>query len=479
MHSSTEDSKNRRKLSVDWLGPMLAGTFAVLAVVVVLSHFYFASTKALDPIHTLLLNLLSIIFTAVCTMWVGRWSALRENQSFIRAALRTTYGLWEGLKVAEHKALEGVERMASRTSLSAEVQGEFWQEVLGRVIDQLNVLMRRAQETVDNWQELGPEEVERLTYAEYQKETAINELKAATLQVTAVLQDVAGLESTVETTRLRARVDALERERQLLEGSSALSLPARGEARKLIAMGALEEAVDAYSALIAAGTGGHTIYLARARARYLAGDRDGALEDLREAEEINPADDAVRRLRRDIEEGKTLPPVAVIPPNFKPAVNKGNAALASGDGEAALKHFREARKAGLFSILTAQNEAMCLLLLEDNDGAREKLNAALHETTGQFVRAQAFALLSFADALGGGNLEDSLNELLRAVEQLAKSGDRFDMSQSPLQFLILGLKRKGLLTPVCERVITALVTGIDPGFGSRAPTPPQGEDGAV
>jgi tetratricopeptide (TPR) repeat protein len=464
---------------VDLTGPLLAVTFAVLAVLVVGFHMYLAYARNLDPVHTLLLNLLAIIFTAICTIWVGRWSALRENKSFIRAALRTTYGLSEGLKVAEQKALEGVQRMASRTALSSEMQGEFWQEVLGRVIDQLNALMRRAQETVDNWQELGPEEVERLTHAEYQKEIAINELKAATQQVTAVLQDVAGSESTVETARLRARVEALERERQLLEASSALSLPARGEARKLIAMGALEEAVDAYSTLIAAGTGGHTIYLARARARYLAGDRDGALEDLHKAEEIDPTDDAVRRLRRDIQEGKALPPVAVAPPNFKPAINKGNAALASGDAEAALRHFREARKGGLFPILAAQNEAMCLLLLGDPERARELVSAALGETTGPFVRVQAFALLSLTDALGDGNLDASLSRLSSAVAQLALSGNRFNMAQSPLQFLVLGLQVKGLFTPACNRVIAVLVTGSDPVDGAMTPTPSQSEDAAA
>jgi CHAD domain-containing protein len=82
--------------------------------------------------------------------------------------------------------------MASRASLSSEVQGEFWEEVLGRVVDQLQALMRRAQDTVDNWQELGQEEVERLTYADRQKEIAIDELEAAKQEVAAALQDFTG-----------------------------------------------------------------------------------------------------------------------------------------------------------------------------------------------------------------------------------------------------------------------------------------------
>jgi hypothetical protein len=82
-------------------------------------------------------------------------------------------------------------------------------------------------------------------------------------------------------------------------------------------MGALEEAIDAYSSLIDFGAGGHSVYLARARPRYVAGDRDGALEDLNKAEDICPADDALRRLRRDIEDGKVLPPLGVTPQNFR------------------------------------------------------------------------------------------------------------------------------------------------------------------
>ena len=86
------------------------------------------------------------MFSSVCTIWVGRWSALRENKAFIRAALRTTHGLLEGLRAAEQSAAEGIARMRDRESLAPEVQGVFWSELVGRVVDQIRSLKRDAEQ---------------------------------------------------------------------------------------------------------------------------------------------------------------------------------------------------------------------------------------------------------------------------------------------------------------------------------------------
>ena len=94
------------------------------------------------------MNVLALTFSTICTIWVGRWSAQRENRAFIRAALRTTYGLHEGLGVAEQSALQAVSRMKNRQELSTVVASQFWEEVIGRVLDHLRGLMREAQATI-------------------------------------------------------------------------------------------------------------------------------------------------------------------------------------------------------------------------------------------------------------------------------------------------------------------------------------------
>lgn len=475
-HRAKETNGGNRRSDRRWadlLGPFLAITMAALAVVVVAGHVFLVSRREVDQLSTLLLNLLALVFSSICTIWVGRWSALRENKAFIRAALRNTYGLLEGLKVAEQAALEGINRMSQRSMLAGDVQAAFWTEAIGRVVDHVRSLIRRAQETVANWQEFGPEEVERLAHAEVLKEAAISELRTATQEVTAVLRSVSAEDQSAVTERLRARVEALEHETERLETSSALSVPARGEARKLLAMGALEEAIDAYSALIADGSGGHSIYLARGRARYLAGDRAGALEDIKQAQAIDPSDPSVVRLRRDIEEGRTLAPVlAAAGPSYKPAVSKGNLALAEGDGERARRCFDEAKNLGLFPVFCAQNEAMACLLLGRPVEARETVVRALPETSGPFVRVQALALLAMSEAAAGQSPEATLGQLASAVAALGQLGSRFDVAQSPLQFLFSGLQRNGAMQPPYARVLAILASGMDPGLPETPATEP-------
>lgn len=440
----------------DYVGPGLAILSALLAILVIAGHLYLASKNALDPLSTLLLNVLALTFSTICTVWVGRWSALRENRAFIRAALRTTYGLNEGLEAAEQVAVDGINRMRGRTGLDSAVSSDFWEEVVGRVVDQVRALMRRAQETVANWKEFGPEEVEQLTDAEEQKATALKEVVIATDQVRSILDDLKVSLGADQTRRLQARIEALEQERERITATSAFALPATGEARRLLAAGALEEAIGAYSSLLSASPDSHTLYIARARARSLAGDKEGALADLDEAERRCHTDPVIPRMRSDISEGRRPNPVTVPPVNaWSEHVIHGNRALSEGLGDDALRHFAKAEEAGLFSVFAVANAAMAMVLGGKYSEAERKLDEALPSITGLFVRSQTFAILAIIEALGGDETT-RLTALKNSLEAVRSAGLRFELDQSPLPYLIHGLVKTNRMTDSVKIVVSVL-----------------------
>ncbi len=391
--------------------------------------------------------MLALTFSTVCTVWAGRWSALRENMAFIRAALRTTYGLREGLEVAQQIALEGSSRMKPRVSMSSDVTAQFWEELVGRVVDQMRALARVADQTVANWQEFAPEEAQRLSEADRTKADALDEVTVAMEQTRAVLDTLKDSLAAPETARLQARITSLEEERARINASSALAFPASGEARRLLAAGAIEEAIASYSTMITASPDAHTLYIQRARARFLAGDATGALADLDEAEARCSTDPSIARLRTDIKEGKRPPPLAPTSqqPLWREDVAAANNALAAGNGRVALERFQAARKAGLLPVFAIINDAMAHLLLGEPGEARAAVERALPTITGPYVRVQALALLALCDVAEKTDSVEHMTRLTSALRDLRLIGSRFELADSPLQHLALGFYNKNML----------------------------------
>lgn len=424
----------------DRLGAGLAIVAAFLALALVATNVYMVSTKNADTATTLLLNALSLVFSTVCTVWVGRWSALRENKAFIRAALRTTYGLQEGLEAAEQTALDGINRMRTRPKLDLDMSTQLWEETTGRVVDQIRALVRRAQETVANWKEFGPEEVEALTTAEIAKASAVTDLSGAAAQMRSMLESFGPTLAPAQTAKLQERIEALEQEREKIYASSVLAFPTTGEARRLLALGAFNDAIDAYSSLIAVQPEGHTLYIGRARAKYMKGDRTGALADLDEAERLCPNDDAIQRMRVDIQLGRQPDNVSVrIEQPWKDKVEKANAEMARGRAEEALVQFEEAEQLGLNPVFAGENIAMALALAGRTAEARQRLRNLEPLLQGSFVRVQARLIYTICDALDGTEVTSQLQALRKDAKELAYTGAMFQVSRSPIQYLLSGL----------------------------------------
>jgi len=222
-------------------------------------------------------------------------------------------------------------------------------------------------------------------------------------------------------------------------------VPAAGEARKLLAMGALEEAISAYSSLIEMSPSAHSPFLARARARYLAGDTAGALADLKAAEDRCPTDSTIARMRTEIQAGRKPAPVSVAPAQqaWKRLVDRGNSALASGRADDALEEYRAARGAGLLPVFAAQNEAMALLALARAAEAKKVIQDEIGSMTGPFVKVQAFALLAVADSIDDTDPEVGIERLKKSLEDLRFMGKPFSMADSSLQYLLQALRNSG------------------------------------
>jgi len=437
----------------DFVGMIFAITTALLAIGTVIAHVYCSAHKPVDAGTTFLLNLLALTFTTACTIWVGRWSARRENRSFIRAALRTTYGMHDALQAAERTALDGIARQRTRSDLAAEISSQFWEDLVGRVLDQVRGVMRQAQETVENWKEFGPEEVERLAAAETVKAQAVDEMAVAIDQARSMLRELKEL-GVYDTAGLRARVDALEQEKARITATAAFAIPASGEARRLMAHGASEEAVAAYSSLIAISPQNYTLYIARARARYLAGDSSGALQDLDIADGMHIGDPTAIKLREDIIQGRKLPPPTLpgAPPEYKEHVYRGNSALAAGEPEEAQKHFDLARDAGLMPIYVTQNKAMALLVAGRYEEAKNSILSIQDSLTGPFVKTQGLIILALADALEELST-DSEKKLRDCLAGLHVAGLRFALDSSAIQFALRGLEKRNALNDRARKLM--------------------------
>jgi tetratricopeptide (TPR) repeat protein len=458
-----------RQRDRDIFSIVLAVSSALLAVIVLVGHLYLASLGLTDIVSTLLLSLLTIVFTSVFAALLGRSSALNQNKKFIRSALRTTYGLREQLQFTEQTARQGIEKTRSRLVETPELLSEFWEDLVRHTIDNLLTLMRRADETIANWREFLPEEVSELKKLEDMKDRDIQELANAIHEVKGALSGLSSSPQLADTSALLARISQLESERNRLEATSVLAVPAQGEARKLLAMGAYEEAIEAYSALINAGSSGHGALIGRARARYLAGDKQGALQDLADAEVLAPADAAIARLLSQITQNKPLTPVASpIHVTYQAAVSRGNSALARGDGHSALHEFKQAKELGLFEVLSAQDEAMAHMLLRDASSARSLLENTLPQTTGPYVRPQAHALLAICCFMLREDASTWILQLRQSLKTLKDAGVPFDYRESPLIYFRLGLSRAEMLTGDIEGVFTMLSPVVPSASGTEA-----------
>jgi ppGpp synthetase/RelA/SpoT-type nucleotidyltranferase len=197
------------------------------------------------------------------------------------------------------------------------------------------------------------------------------------------------------------------------------------------------EALERYSKMIERDPRQYTLFLGRAKARFLSGDRSGALADLDEAEILAPGSPAIRSARRQIEEG-----VVAAPGNARrhgvAEANLGHDELGRGNPAGALRHYNLAEALGLNKAFSCLNRAMAYVLLKKHDEAEHEL-LAVHPPDGTLTRVNV-ELVKAMNRIHNLRVPADLAPIQTALSQAGS----FSLSLSPVRHLVMALKLERL-----------------------------------
>lgn len=146
-----------------------------------------------------------------------------------------------------------------------------------------------------------------------------------------------------------------------------------------------------------------------------------------------------------------------ITPAWKQSIRDGNTALAAGRAYDALACFGAAEGYGLPPAYIAVHSSMALLLLGRHDDARRTIRTALPHAAGIFLHAQLLALLAIADAVSGQPDNGALARLENCLLELSEIGLSFNLDQSDVRYLMLGLAAHHVLFDRPRSVFRLLV----------------------
>lgn len=246
----------------------------------------------------------------------------------------------------------------------------------------------------------------------------------------------AGLAEVVD---LQKQVEPLETQiRETQERRPDSSTYVRGSARALIDEGYYLEAVRAYDRLIESHPGTHTNYIGRARARFLAGDAEGARADLTKAEEMYPFDPVIERLKLQIREATPSAPASAFRTPAQEAASQGNNDLSIGNAPGAFASYTKAEALGWSSVYSKYNRAMALCLADEADQGMLLLDE-IQPDPDSFMEINVSALRCLC-AIRGGKPFAQLIERLQSLERLSD----FEYWKSPIRFLEMGLQAPGI-----------------------------------
>lgn len=201
--------------------------------------------------------------------------------------------------------------------------------------------------------------------------------------------------------------------------------------RELVASGEYAQAVALYSKMLDIQPESYTLYIGRARAKFLAGDRSGAISDLDLAASLRPNGHGIDSLRAQIEEGVLLGPTTTS--EAWPLSSAGNEALARGNGEEAFRLYSQAQAMGFHHIFSTFNKAMACALIKDSDGATYFLDQITPYPNSP-TEVSSLALRSIIAAIARTGFTATFRALQKKLTEL--SG--FEINQSPLRHLESG-----------------------------------------
>lgn len=192
------------------------------------------------------------------------------------------------------------------------------------------------------------------------------------------------------------------------------------------------EAILLYNDKITLSPNMHTLYLGRARAKFLSGDRQGALSDIDLALELAPSDAAAQRLREQFIEGALAENIVgdfsseYEDPNA--LTRQANMFIESGDGVSAFELYSKAQDNGASRPFSQVNKAISCYVSLDYTGALYFLNS-LQARSGTPMSVTIAAMHCLITAsIDRSRFEGELEKLENALNEV----DDFTLSVSPL-----------------------------------------------
>jgi tetratricopeptide (TPR) repeat protein len=249
------------------------------------------------------------------------------------------------------------------------------------------------------------------------------------------------LKTTVKATLIDDLTQqGLSERRSSSEGDGA-AVEKTAATRDLVSQGRYPEAIEAYSDKLRSEPTNYTLFIGRARARFLAGDVTGAINDLDKADSISGNPDYASRLRTIIMHGDD-PGAAMEPIERSARIADGlkaiSDALSTGEGIRAFEEYTVLESEGHNKAFILFGKAMCCSLEKDTVGAREFLSfLQLRPATPMSVNITALSYI--LDILDGKSVNLSQESMMSCLDNTPD----YTMAASSLRFLFDGFRAKG------------------------------------
>lgn len=221
--------------------------------------------------------------------------------------------------------------------------------------------------------------------------------------------------------------------------------------RQLARLGRYDEAVKAYDKMILAAPTMHTLYIGRSRAKFLMGDRAGAMTDVDHALQLNPNDDAATMLRLQLDEGLQPSLGSAWRQGDEDLPNKltrqGNECIEAGDGAGAFEYYSQAQEEGASRPFSLMNKAIACVIARDFEGVKIQLGGlALRQGTPFAVCLVATYCVVYAISEA-----DKYTAEIERLRTVLKDCEHFSLPMSPLAKLQRGIGKSPLILGEEER----------------------------
>jgi tetratricopeptide (TPR) repeat protein len=206
--------------------------------------------------------------------------------------------------------------------------------------------------------------------------------------------------------------------------------------RDLIEMGKFSEAIAIYDDLIDAEPAAHTLYLGRAKAKFLAGDRVGALDDIYRAEKFNSNDPNVSVIKSRMIEGDIKGAALGVNNESSRLARMGKEALDAGKGVEAFEYFSQAEEKGYNKAFSLINKSVACILSSDVRGARYFVSQ-LTEIPGTPMQINVVAVNSIISAIEGVDN----GELVDRLRTIVLEKPEYSLELSPINSIYINIEQ--------------------------------------